>query len=120
MTGADLIARTVLYKVGHHGSRNATLQGKGLEMMTSTELVAMIPVDEKWAKDMMKWDHPDERLTARLMEKARGRVLRSDSIPEGGSISKPMEATDREWKSFLEKLQWDVSSERLWIQYTVT
>lgn len=120
LTGADLIARTVLYKVGHHGSRNATLQEYGLEMMTSPELVAMIPVDEKWAKEVMKWDHPDERLTARLMEKARGRVLRSDSIPEDGSISKPMEATDREWKSFLGKLQWDASPERLWIQYTVT
>ncbi len=120
LTGAELIARTVLYKVGHHGSRNATLQGYGLEMMNSTELVAMIPVDEKWAKDVMKWDHPDEKLTARLMEKARGRVLRSDRIPEGGSISKPLEATDQEWKSFREKLQWDAGPERLWIQYTVT
>ena len=120
VTGADLIARTVFYKVGHHGSRNATLREKGLEMMTSTELVAMIPVDEKWAKDVMGWDHPDEKLTARLMEMARGRVLRSDRIPEGGSISKPMGVTDMEWESFQKKLQWDVGPERLWIQYTVT
>jgi beta-lactamase superfamily II metal-dependent hydrolase len=120
VTGADLIARTVLYKVGHHGSRNATLREKGLEMMASIELVALIPVDEKWAKDVMGWDHPDEKLTARLMEMARGRVLRSDRIPESGSISKPMEATDKEWESFQKRLQWDAGPERLWIQYTVT
>jgi hypothetical protein len=120
VTGADLIARTVFYKVGHHGSRNATLREKGREMMTSTELVAMIPVDEKWAKDVMGWDHPDEKLTARLMEITGGRVLRSDRIPEGRSISKPMDATDKEWDSFQKKLQWDVGPERLWIQYTVT
>jgi glyoxylase-like metal-dependent hydrolase (beta-lactamase superfamily II) len=120
VTGADLIARTVFYKVGHHGSRNATLREKGLEMMTSTELVAMIPVDEKWAKEVMEWDHPYEKLTARLMEMARGRVLRSDRIPEGGSMSKPKEATDKEWESFQKRLQWDAGQERLWIQYTVT
>ncbi len=120
VTGADLIARTVLYKVGHHGSRNATMRGNGLEMMESTELAAMIPVDEKWAKEEMKWDHPEEKLTERLMEKARGRVLRSDRIPENGTLTKPAEATDGEWESFLERVQWDKRPERLWIQYTVT
>ena len=45
----DLLARTVLYKVGHHGSHNATLRAQGLELMTSAELTAMIPVDEEWA-----------------------------------------------------------------------
>jgi hypothetical protein len=120
VTGADLIARTVLYKVGHHGSRNATMRVNGLEMMESTELAAMIPVDEKWAKEEMKWDHPEEKLTERLMEKARGRVLRSDRIPENGTLTKPAEATVGEWESFLDKVQWDKSPERLWIQYTVT
>ena len=28
MTAKDLLSRTVLYKVGHHGSHNATLNGK--------------------------------------------------------------------------------------------
>jgi hypothetical protein len=31
LTGPDLLARTVLYKVGHHGSHNATLREHGLE-----------------------------------------------------------------------------------------
>jgi hypothetical protein len=30
---AELLARTVVYKVGHHGSHNATLKAKGMELM---------------------------------------------------------------------------------------
>ena len=48
----DLLARTVLYKVGHHGSHNATLREKGLELMASGELAAMIPVNRVTAKKM--------------------------------------------------------------------
>jgi hypothetical protein len=40
-----LFANTVLYKIGHHGSHNATLREKGLEMMNHPELVAMFPVE---------------------------------------------------------------------------
>ena len=29
VTGGDLLGRTVLYKVGHHGSHNATMKGSG-------------------------------------------------------------------------------------------
>ena len=45
VTAADLLARTVFYKVGHHASHNATARAKGLELMTSPELTAFIPVD---------------------------------------------------------------------------
>jgi hypothetical protein len=48
---ADLLARTVFYKVGHHGSNNATLRKHGLEMMNSPELVAMIPTSREFAKN---------------------------------------------------------------------
>ena len=34
VTARDLLARTVFYKVGHHGSHNATLKQNGLELMT--------------------------------------------------------------------------------------
>lgn len=50
VTAKGLLRRTVLYKVGHHGSHNATLQEKGLEMMTSPDLMAMLPVEEAWAR----------------------------------------------------------------------
>src|SRR5208282_1512747 len=40
---SDLLKRTIFYKVGHHASYNATLKKYGLELMTSPDLVAVIP-----------------------------------------------------------------------------
>jgi hypothetical protein len=80
ITAEDLLRRTVLYKVGHHGSHNATLRRQGLEMMTSKELVAMIPVDKKWAMNRKPnpWKMPFGPLEIELREHTRGRILRSD------------------------------------------
>jgi hypothetical protein len=52
-----LLANTVLYKVGHHGSINATDQTMLKTKMTNKELVAVIPVDMKRAEDK-KWEFP--------------------------------------------------------------
>jgi hypothetical protein len=77
VTGPDLLKRTIFYKVGHHGSHNATLRDKGLEQMEKLR-VAMIPVDEAMAKKK-HWDHmPLDELVAALNEKAKGLVLRVD------------------------------------------
>jgi hypothetical protein len=79
VTAADLLRRTVLYKVGHHASHNATIREKGLELMASDELVAMIPVDREVAlRKTPPWQMPARELYRRLIQKARGRVLRSD------------------------------------------
>ena len=61
VSAKELLARTVLYKVGHHGSHNATLAGApnddhaNLSWMAappfSDDYVAMIPSNEKWALD---------------------------------------------------------------------
>src|SRR6185295_16271734 len=48
VTGPDLLKRTILYKVGHHGSHNATLKEKGLEEMERLR-VALIPVNQEMA-----------------------------------------------------------------------
>lgn len=80
VTGPDLLARTVFYKVGHHGSHNATLRQFGLEQMTKLKF-AICPVDEAEAKDK----HWDRMPLPALMEalKARGvLVLRTDQTPE--------------------------------------
>jgi hypothetical protein len=53
MTAPDLLARTIFYKVGHHGSHNATLREKGLEQMKALQF-AFIPVVEQLAKNK-KW-----------------------------------------------------------------
>jgi hypothetical protein len=78
VTAADLLRRTVLYKVGHHASHNATLSKQGLELMESPELVAMIPVDEQFAQSRYGWEMPFHALYDQLVEKSRGRVLRAD------------------------------------------
>lgn len=81
VTSKDLLARTVLYKVGHHASHNATLREKGLELMQSDELVAMIPVYEEQAHAQGKdcWEMPFCPLLDRLQEKTSGRVIRADN-----------------------------------------
>jgi hypothetical protein len=78
VTPGALLARTVFYKVGHHGSHNATLRTKGLEKMDSPELVAMIPVHRETAKDQ-DWEFPYPPLWKQLQVKARGRVLLADA-----------------------------------------
>lgn len=118
MTGRDLIRQTVLYKVGHHGSANATLREKGLEMMESTELVAMLPVHQEWA-NKQGWHHPDEKVLARLLQRARGRVIRSDTIPDSDSLAPPDESREAEWEPFRKHLAWDKSPDKRWIQYTI-
>lgn len=77
VTGSDLLKRAIFYKVGHHGSHNATLRENGLEQMANLR-VAMLPVDQAMAKKK-RWNHmPLDELVAALNEKARGVVLRID------------------------------------------
>ena len=77
--GHDLLERTVFYKVGHHGSHNATLRAAGLELMEKLQ-IAMIPVNEEMAKSK-GWHHmPLVELVAEL-EKRASTVIRSDQLP---------------------------------------
>jgi hypothetical protein len=84
VTLANLLARTVLYKVGHHGSHNATVKRPGLEQMTSDDLVAFIPVDKTTARAQGKsgWEMPARGLYKRLKEAAHNRVVLSDRKEE--------------------------------------
>lgn len=91
-TADDLLRRTVLYKVGHHGSHNATAKRDstdttpryplgvpyGLELMN--DIIALIPVDWQAVKKEMPsvWKMPYEGLYRRLREKSHRRVLRAD------------------------------------------
>lgn len=112
----DLLARTVFYKVGHHGSHNATLRSKGLEKMTSQDLVAMIPVHRQTAIDK-KWQFPFPPLWKRLKEKARGRVVLSDSdtLDDISAVAKEM-LTDPEWEKFSSLIK----VEELYVEYRIS
>jgi hypothetical protein len=78
VTTEDLLARTVFYKVGHHGSHNATLVEGGLLGMTSGDLHAAIPTNETWARNSKHWKMPNPRLFAELKKRCVDPVLRAD------------------------------------------
>jgi hypothetical protein len=77
VTGPDLLKRAIFYKVGHHGSHNATLSKQGLEEMTRLR-VAMIPVDHEMAVKKRWGKMPLDELVAALNSQAKGVVLRVD------------------------------------------
>jgi hypothetical protein len=117
VTGTDLIRRTIFYKVGHHGSHNATLRDKGLELMSDPGLVAMLPVDEEQAatRGTMGWSMPFPPLEERLRQKTRGRIVRSDT----GVPARSPSMSPAEWRSFQAGIAVDPGPDKLWIQYTV-
>lgn len=75
----NILAATRFYKVGHHGSHNATLL-EYLKKMTSRKLAAMIPTDEAFAMQQGRrgWKMPDPTVRNPLIEQAEGRVLFGD------------------------------------------
>ena len=113
VTSRDLLARTVLYKVGHHGSHNATLKGTpqddypNLDWMAqgsfADEFTAMIPANEKWAMQRRPWPwkHPLKAIREALDQKARGKVFQSDI----DDVAKPSYVTKAEWKRFTDRVE---------------
>ena len=83
VTGADLLKRTVLYKVGHHGSHNATLREKGLELMQRLQY-ALIPVDRDIAQKKGWVRMPLPELVTALEDRTGKRVVASDRAAPGG------------------------------------
>lgn len=72
-----LLRRTVLYKVGHHGSHNATLKARGVERMPEGgSLTAFVPVNPIVARSLKHWcDMPLDPLLDALWERTGGRVV---------------------------------------------
>lgn len=138
VTTADLLKRTVLYKVGHHASHNATLGALGLDLMpggasgapnpTGRRLTAMIPVDRKVAlgkNPKGSWDMPARALYERLIAQTHGRVLRSDI---GWATRAEADFDDlftaERWAAFEAEQQaaeaaGDVTVERLYVEWTM-
>ena len=89
ITARDLLSRAVLYKVGHHGSHNATLHGEAESEYPSLgwmaqgdhgrEFVAMITAVRAWAETQKGWDHPLKAIKTALLTRAAGRVFQTDT-----------------------------------------
>jgi len=99
----DLLSRTLVYKVGHHSSHNATAVEHGLEMMTNKALVALIPLDEQVAHSK-RWPMPAQKLFDRLLEKTQGRILRSDNGWPDDS-ARPTTVSNTQWKKLSSGLE---------------
>lgn len=121
----DLLARTVLYKVGHHGSHNATLNGTTetdypcLAWMAhgkyASEFTAMITAVNEWAMKVRPkpWVHPLPSIKAALHEKAEGRVFQIDTP----TVDKPNGVSAAEWKDFEDRVHIDPG--KLFFEYEV-
>jgi hypothetical protein len=94
VTGPDLLRRTIFYKVGHHGSSNATARECGLELMTHLA-VAVVPVDHAMALKRKWGDLPFKTLMDALADvtKSRGYTLRTDQEPSTTSLQKGVRST---------------------------
>ncbi len=120
ITARDLLGRTVLYKVGHHGSHNATLAGEtgndyaNLSWMGqgefAGEFTAMITAVNEWAVKVKPkpWIHPLPSIRRALLKKAQGRVFQMDI----DRPKKPANVPDETWEEFqsravFEKLYFD-------------
>ncbi len=124
ITAKDLLARTVLYKVGHHGSHNATLNGKvtddyaNLNWMAegdhAHEFTAMITAVRKWAmQPTVAWDHPKKAIKDALLKKASGRVFQTDTDLD--KMEKTEGSTQKDWKAFEAR----TTGERLYFDYEI-
>jgi hypothetical protein len=78
ITGPELLRRTVFYKVGHHGSHNATLKQKGLELMAGEGFTAFVPVDQEMASKLGWGRMPLQGLMEALNDQSNGRAVRTD------------------------------------------
>ena len=88
-TAADLLRRTVFYKVGHHGSHNATPKQHGLELMTSPHLSAFIPTNEQDAKKVKWGEMPFKPILEELEKRTSQRLIRADDPWLAQAAGKP-------------------------------
>lgn len=115
----DLLANTVLYKVGHHGSHNGTASISGLEAMTHSDLVALMPLVQ--SKVPAAWggaaNFPAKSLYNHLIQKTRGRLSRIDEgiVNDHGAkdLREDLSATDQQ--TFKKKMK----VTPLYIEYTL-
>lgn len=109
----EMLGRTIFYKVGHHGSHNATLK-QALDQMTHPKLVAMIPTNASFARNSKHWTMPAPKLNKVLREHTHKRLLRIDQ--GRNRIPDPLDPNqEADWQ----ELKKNVSVSDLFIDYYV-
>ena len=112
----NLLERAVLYKVGHHGSENASFR-QYVDLMTQAQMIAMLPVNEKDAHanrwNNMPWRPLVKHLKGEDSPDSPVRILvKMDESP----TQKPKGMSERAWQKFGKQYEED----RFYLQYTVT
>lgn len=108
----DLLGRAVLYKVGHHCSHNATLNGEFADDYPclgwmargqhANEFTSLITAVRKWAETQKGWDHPRKEIKDALLVKCAGRVLQTDTGL--AKMAKPVDVSQSKWDEFLNRV----------------
>ncbi|OJV14794.1 MAG: hypothetical protein BGO21_19070 [Dyadobacter sp. 50-39] len=123
VTVRELLGRTVLYKVAHHCSHNATLAGQtadeypNLSWMATgkyaSEFTAMITAVNKWAltKNNPPWRHPLPSIRRALEEKTSGRIFQTDQAAFTRKATLPAPA----WDAFLSR----ATVEEMYFDYVI-
>lgn len=127
-TTKQLLNRAVFYKVGHHGSHNAT-RPASLHQMTGSDLVAMIPTDEVFALKQPKpgsWRMPAQGVAADVAKFTANRILRADrAAAELDKLAK-QEGAATDWAAFASRVTFsekpllpglDPVDFPLWVEY---
>lgn len=124
ITAKDLLGRTVFYKVGHHGSHNATLNGLATDEYANLnwmaqgenagEFTSMITAVRKWAETQKGWDHPQKAIKDALLLKCSGRVFQTDTDFD------QMKMGDGESKANWKRFQSRVTGDTLFFDYQIT
>jgi hypothetical protein len=98
-TAAELLARTAVYKVGHHGSHNATLEKRGLERMPDG-VIAFVPSSRRFPQHFQDkpWKIPFPPLVERLSTRSQGRLVFPHSDPHtDAAFQKTVEASPEQF-----------------------
>ena len=121
-----LLANTVLYKVGHHGSINGTDQELFKNKLTNPDLVALLPVDMKRATDK-NWEFPaaslyntdssitDDTKKGLLFTQTHGHIILN--CDQECMNCDPSFDENKPWPGKISK---DGTPEKLWVEYTLT
>jgi hypothetical protein len=124
----DLLNKVVLYKVAHHLSHNGTARELGLQMMTHSDLCAMVTLDYDVISSSWKSTMPSRMILKELLEKTQGRIVvmnegglyydLNNTVPLSTKIAEfRQRMTPEEQDAFNQAL--DDSSEH-YIEYTLT
>ena len=125
----DLLNGVVFYKAAHHLSHNGTARKLGLDMMTSPDLCAMVPLDYDVISSTWKSTMPSRMILKELLEKTKGRtiVMNEDGLHYDLSKEVPLSDKIEEFRQHMTpaerdafKAALDTDSSKFYIGYTLT